>query len=354
MLDNKEKIRQFDAQNMLGSLELLGKQIEEVLAQVKKVRLPSAYKKISNIVVLGMGGSALGAHIIKFVFHKELKVPVEIINGYTAPGFSGPKTLAIVSSYSGNTEEVLHAAQDAKNKKTKVLVICAGGKLADWAKQNKVPALVFSVNNNPCGSPRMGLGYSIFGQMALFAMAGVLRLSSAEIKKVLQTAAKYNALFGVNNSTEKNQAKQLAEKLREKSIWFGASEHLAGNAHAAANQFNENAKRFSGYFLLPEMNHHLMEGMIYPGSNSQTIKFMFLESGLYDKRIAKRYAITKQVLDKSKIEYSSYVCQEKTRLLQACETLVLSGYLSFYSAILQGIDPTAIPFVDFFKAQLKK
>lgn len=369
MLDNKDKIKQLDTKQMLKSIELLGKQIEEVWAQAKKMRLPAAYKKINNIVVLGMGGSALGAHIIKSLFFKELKMPIEIINGYTAPGFGGPKTLAIVSSYSGNTEEVLSAAEDAKKKKAKILVICAGGKLADWAKKrrasmdgvrhdfvksNKIPALIFTVNNNPCGSPRMGLGYSIFGQLALFAMVGALKLSSAEIKNVLAVIAKYNTLFGVKNITEKNPAKQLAEKLHDKSVWWGASEHLAGNAHAAANQFNENAKRFSGYFILPEMNHHLMEGMLFPDSNSQTVKFVFLESALYDSRVAKRYEITKQILDKNKIEHTSYLCQEKSRLAQVCEILILSGYVSFYSAILQGIDPTAIPFVDFFKAQLKK
>jgi hypothetical protein len=29
-------------------------------------------------------------------------------------------------------------------------------------------------------------------------------------------------------------------------------------------------------------------------------------------------------------------------------------FASYYSALLEGIDPTAIPVVDFFKTQLKK
>ena len=354
MLDDTQKIKQLDSKNMLGSIQLLGKQIEEILAQAKKVKVPTAYKKVNNIVVLGMGGSALGAHLIKSVFLDSLKIPVEIVNGYQTPGFVNEKSLVIASSYSGSTEEIVSAVADAKKKKAKIMVICSGGKLADWSKQNKVPALIFSTNNNPCGSPRMGLGYSIFGQIALLANVGLLKLSPVEIKNVLQTISKFNSLFGTDNPEVKNPAKQLATSLFDKSVWCLASEHLSGNAHIAANQMNENAKRFGGYFVVPEMNHHLMEGMPYPESNKNDIKFVLLESQLYDKRVQKRYEITKQVLANKKIQFTSYSCQETKRLLQACEVLVLGSYVSFYSAMLQGIDPTAIPLVDFFKTQLKK
>jgi glucose/mannose-6-phosphate isomerase len=129
---------------------------------------------------------------------------------------------------------------------------------------------------------------------------------------------------------------------------------LAGNAHAAANQMDENAKRFAGYYLIPELNHHLMEGMLYPKSNKKDIIFVLFESGLYHKRVQKRFAVTKKVLDKNKIKYLSYQCGSTDKLLQAGEVLVLSSYVSFYSAILEGIDPTAIPYVDFFKEELKK
>ena len=354
MLDNKIKIAQLDSKNMLGSIQLLGKQIEEVLAQAKKVKIPATYKKVNNLVVLGMGGSALGAHFIKSVFLENLKMPVEIVNGYFAPEFVSKNSLVIAFSYSGSTEEIISAVADAKKKKAKILVIASGGKLADWAKQKNIPALIFTANNNPCGSPRMGLGYSIFGQIALLTNAGILKVSSTETKNVLQTILKYNSLFGVDNLEEKNPAKQLATSLLGKSVWYAASEHLAGNAHIAANQMNENAKRFGGFFIVPEMNHHLMEGTPYPESNKNDIKFVLLESKLYDKRVQKRYEITKQVLDNKKIQFTSYQCQESKKLSQACEVLVLGSYVSFYSAMLQGIDPTAIPLVDFFKAELQK
>lgn len=220
MLDDKAKIIQLDSKNMLGSIHLLGEQIEEVLAIAKQVKIPASYKKINSIVVLGMGGSALGAHLIKSIFLETLKIPVEIVNGYLAPEFVNKNSLVIASSYSGSTEEIVSSAADAKKKQAKIIVISSGGKLADWAKQNKIPALIFTTNNNPCGSPRMGLGYSIFGQIALLANAGVLKFSPAEIKNCLQTIAKYNYLFGADNPEEKNPAKQLATSLAGKSVWY--------------------------------------------------------------------------------------------------------------------------------------
>ncbi len=352
MLDNLEKIKQLDSKNMRGSIESLGKQIESVWKEAAQVKLPASYKKVKNIVVLGMGGSALGSHVIQTLYKSKLKIALEIIGHYHVPATLTKDTLVIASSYSGTTEEVLNSAKEALKKKAKIIVLTSGGELAQWAKKNKIPALVFSTSNNPCGSPRMGQGYMIFGQVALLSRLGLI--PNINLKKVLEAVSRYLTFCGFAVPVEKNTAKQFAEKLMGKSIWYVASEHLIGNAHVGANQCNENPKRFGGYFVIPELNHHLMEGMLFPESNKNNLTFVLLESALYDPRIQKRYQITKNILDKNNITWLSFQCQEKDPLFQVCEVLVLTAYISFYSAMLQGTDPTAIPFVDFFKAQLKQ
>jgi glucose/mannose-6-phosphate isomerase len=352
MLDNQSKIAQLDSKNMRGSIESFGKQIESVWKEAETVKLPASYKKVKNIVVLGMGGSALGSHVIQVLFRNTLKVPLEIIGHYHVPATVTKDSLVIASSYSGTTEEIISSAKEALKKKAKIVVLTAGGVLAEWAKQHKLPVLVFSTGDNPCGSPRMGQGYMIFGQVALFSRLGLI--PKITLKKILETISRQQLSFGITVPTEKNQAKQFAQKLLDKTVWYVASEHLSGNAHVAANQLNENAKRFGGYFIVPEMNHHLLEGMVFPESNKNNLAFVLLESNLYDKRVQKRYEITRNILEKNNIARLSYVCLEKDLILQACELLVFTAYVSFYSAMLQGIDPTAIPVVDFFKAQLKK
>ena len=354
ILDDKKEVRKLDSKNMLASIELLGNQAKDAWNAGKKIKISPAYKKIRGIVVMGMGGSTLGAHLLKSVFGKNIKCSFEIINDYSLPGYVGPESLVIASSYSGNTEESLAAAQDALRKKAKVVVIAAGGKLAEWVKKNNLPALIFSTDNNPCGSPRMGLGYSVFGIAAILVRAGIIKISEKDLCNLIGRIAQLDKKFGIDLPLAQNLAKQSAGQITSRSVWFVGSAHLIGNAHIAANQMNENAKRFAGYFVIPEMNHHLLEGMLYPESNKNDMVFVLFQSGLYNKKIQKRFAITGEVLKKNNIKYLVYNCQEKSALAQSVEVLVFSSYLSYYSAILQGIDPTAIPFVDFFKQRLKK
>lgn len=354
ILDNFLEIKKLDSKNMLGSLELLPEQVAEVMTGAEKIKVPAAYKKIKNVAVVGMGGSALGTHLIKAVYADELRVGVEIVNDYRLPAFVDKDTLVILSSYSGTTEEVLVAGAEAKKRKAKIAVIAGGGELAQWARANKYPALIFTANNNPCGSPRMGLGYSIAGQLFLFAKLRLLKFTAVEALALIEVLKRAEERLGVKNPTALNLAKQAAEKFVGGTVWFAAARHLSGNAHIAANQLNENAKRFGGYFLAPELNHHLMEGLLYPLNNKDNLLFVLLESDLYDGKIAKRLVVTKEILAKNGIKFLSYRPQEKDRLAQALEILLWGSFASFYSAILTGIDPTAIPFVDYFKAQLKK
>lgn len=351
ILDSIESIKKLDSQNMLGSLMKLADQIDQIASEIKQLKLPASYKKTKKIVFFGMGGSALGAHCISSIFKSELKVPVEIVNGYDAPGTVNKDTLVIVVSYSGGTEETLSALRAAKQRGAKLVVVTSGGELAIISKKNKIPALVFETENNPCGSPRMGLGYTTFGPLLILGRLGFLKISFKDIDGIIRAARRYQDLFGPNSNDRENPAKELVKKMLGDSMWYVGAEHLAGNVHVAANQLNENAKRFGGYFLIPELNHHLLEGLSFPEAGPGT--FFFIESNLYGTRVQKRFVVTKEILKKHNINFLTYQCVEKTRLLQSLEVLVLGSYLSFYLAILEGIDPTAIPTVNFLKDALK-
>lgn len=339
---------------MQGSIERLSNQILESGQSAKTLKLPKSYRSIQNIVVFGMGGSALGAHVARSVFSEYLKIPLHIVNNYEAPSFVNSKTLAICSSYSGNTEETISAFLSAKNKGAKIVVVAAGGKLQQLARTSNIPSLIFTTNNNPCGSPRMGLGYSIISMAMILAKARLITFSTGEISKLASIVQSIDRKFRQSSTGPKNLAKKLSAETSGRSVWFCGSGFLSGNAHIAANQMNENAKRFAGYFILPEMNHHLLEGLVQPKENKKNLMFVFFESKLYPDKIRSRIEITKSVLKRIGIRNASVNLTEKTKMGQVMEALVFSSYFSFYSAVLELIDPTAIPFVDYFKAALKK
>lgn len=354
ILDSRSDIQKLDSKNMLGSLEQLANQVQSILQESNTIQIPNSYKQCRSIVIAGMGGSTLGSHIIKSVFYEELAIPCEIVNGYKLPAYVNEETFVLISSYSGTTEEALACFEQALEKKSCVMVITSGGVLQEQARKKSVPAFIFFTKHNPCGSPRMGLGYSIVGQMILLGKIGFISFSEKDAQEIVEVLQKYETLYGADNETTKNIAKQIAQDLVQKSVWFVGSEHLVGSAHVGANQINENAKRFAGYFVIPELNHHLLEGMMFPKTNQDTLAVVLLQSALYDKRIKKRYEITEHILKKNNILHTSYVLQEKTFLAQVAEALVFTSYVSYYSALLENIDPTAIPFVDYFKEQLRK
>lgn len=339
ILDNDAKIKQLDSRQVLKSIKQLDEQYKQAWSEVNKITLPPHYKKTKNIVAAGMGGSTLGAHIVKAVFSQELPVPFEITNHYSLPACVNEDSLVFLLSYSGGTEETLSTAEQALNKKAKVIIVTTGGKLAELAQKNHCPAYIFNPTHNPSGQPRLGIGYLLTAMLAF--------LNKAELIKVPPKS-------GPSPLEEKEirQAKQFALALQNKEVVLVGSEHLAGNLHAFANQINENAKQFAHFFLLPEMNHHLMEGLSFPKENKKQLKFFFFESGLFHPRVLARYPLTREVLKKQHIESMVWRAKTKTRLDQAWKMLALGGLTSFYLAILNKIDPSKIPWVDYFKKKL--
>jgi len=353
-LDNIKKIKELDTVNVLGSIEKLGGQFKQAWEETKKINFSENYKNAKNLIMVGMGGSALGPHIIKNLYTHELVVPFEIINNYHLPNYAGSDTFCVLSSYSGTTEEILHAGKEATERQALIAGITVGGNLAIFLKDHDFPSYIFEPKNNPSDQPRMGLGYSIAGILGMLNQAGFLNIEDSEMSEAIKTLEKANEKYGADIPTKKNLAKQIAEKLKNKIIILIASEFLAGNTHTMANQINESAKQFACSFELPEINHHLMEGLKLPESNSKNFKFLFFKSKLYSHRVLERYPITEKVIGQNNIEYLEFVPESESKLAQALETLVFGSYIGFYLAMLNGINPSEIPFVKFFKEELKK
>lgn len=352
-LDDLNFIKTLDKSNVVESINLLDKQCLQVKEEIKKIKLPVGYKKVTSIVVNGMGGSALGSHIIRSLYADGLKIPLRIIHSYELPASVDSKTLFLASSYSGNTEEIIPTIKAALKKKAKVLIVAGGGELAKIKAQHKIPGYIFEPKYNPCNQPRMGLGYSILSQWLLFAKLGLIKFDDKQFEKIIGTIRTSINQFGLEQQTPDNPAKLAAEKLVGKIPVVVSAEFLSGNAHTLANQFNENSKNFAVYYLISEMNHHLLEGLAHPQTNQMNLMFLFLESRLFYERNQKRFSITKEILSKNQVGFSSYLLKSDDKFCQSFEFLVFGSFLSLYLAILNNVNPSLIPWVDYFKEQLK-
>ncbi len=352
-IDSREEIKKLDKSNVLGSIEALPDQIQDAWTKASQIKLPADYSQVNNVVVMGMGGSALSTHIIKHLYKKDLQLPLEVYNHYEIPGYVNQDSLVILFSYSGNTEEVLEAAVEASLKTKKILVITSGGKLKAFAQRQNFPIYLIDPIYNPSNQPRMAIGYTVFGQLALFKTLGFINLETSQVEKLVQRL-KDTAFKLAPEDKENNTAKYLAYAAFQKIIVLVSAEHLRGAAHVFNNQLNENAKNLTIELALPEMNHHYMEALPFPKQTKENVIFFFFQSKLYHPRVQVRVPLTNQVAEQEGYPTEIISATAPTKLEQVFEIIQLGAYTNFYLAMLHGIDPAPIPKVDFFKAQLAK
>ncbi len=344
-LNDQDAIKKLDPKDVYDSTGMFADQCSYIWELSKSVAFDEKYKKAKEILICGMGGSAYGAYVVPNLFKEELTVSVINNNDYTLPGYINKNSLVILSSYSGTTEEVLSAGKYALEKGLYVVTLTGGGKLAEMGKTDNFPALVFDQKFNPSGQPRLGTGYMVFGTIAMLTRLGYLSITDEDVKKEIDTLKR-------NAAQIKAKAKELAQKVYGYIPVIFSAEHLTGNIHIMRNQFNETAKSFSSYSELPELNHHLMEGLKNP--QDKKLKIFFINSELYSDKLKKRLALTKDVVGKNNIEWIEYQPISQTEMGQMLEVLSLGGYVTFYLAILYEQDPSLIPWVDYFKEQLTK
>ena len=352
-LDNVEEIKSLDKSGVWRSIEALPQQCQQAWEETHGLNLPADYSQVSEIVVAGMGGSGLSADVISSLFKDKLKVPLLVERSYSLPDFADQNTLVIVSSYSGTTEETLSCLKDAQARGCKLLGITTGGTLAELMKTQSIPGYIFNPTHNPAGRPRLAIGYSVFGQIGLLAKLGLIDLPTAILPQMISTMNQFIAEYKLQVPTPTNQAKKLASQLTGKIPVLVTAEHLTGVAHVFNNLLNESAKNFSIHVVIPELNHHLLDGLNFPQNNSQTLVFLLFNSSLYPQSIQHRFAITEEVIQKNQLLSMAINLQSSTIYAQAAEFLVLGSYVNYYLAILNGIDPAPVPWVDYLKNKLK-
>lgn len=353
ILDSRQEIATLDKSNMLGSIESLGKQIRHAWDDTQSLSFTPS-DQIRNVVVAGMGGSALGADVIKRLFKEILTVPFDYVNSYTLPGYVNQNTLVILASYSGTTEEVLACSEQAEQAKCQIMVIAAGGDLERLALQKGYTYYKIDPVYNPCNQPRMAINYSVFGLIGLLSTASILKLEEQDIEAVIAATEQVIKENTVEVVGDENPAKALAFTMMDRKPFLVGAEFLEGATHVAANQHNENAKALVDYKVVPEINHHLMEGLRFPKSNISYNVFIFITSQLYDPKVQIRMGVTQKIVEQQEIDTLSIPLRAKTKIEQVFELITLFAFSSFYLSMLEGIDPSPIPFVDQFKEELKR
>jgi glucose/mannose-6-phosphate isomerase len=348
-LDDRQAIRRLDPDNMLDRIRELPEQCLAAWTQSQMLTLPPEYDSVDHVTVVGMGGSAIGGALLKGLVADECHVPISMVRSYTLPAFvQGPDNLVIASSYSGNTEETLSCFEQARARDARVLVITTGGKLARLAREGGAPVVQFDYESQP----RAAIGYSLTLLLGVSHQLGLVRDYSADVTESAQVMETWQQQIDIGVPEVRNTAKQLARKIEGSlPVAYGAG-FLAAVANRWKTQFNENAKHWAFFEVLPELNHNAVVGLGIPEAIRDTSVGLLLRSSRDSQRIRERWDVTREVLSREGVSAEEIYGHGDTTLAQMLSLIHFGDYVSFYVAMLNEVDPTPVETIAFLKQRL--
>lgn len=341
MLDDLKIIHHRDKSDALGVAAKQSQQLQHDFSAVA-----AAGSDFTNVVVGGMGGSALAAKLVAHVY--KLPVPFEIVQEYSIPEYVNKSTLFIASSYSGNTEEALAMLERAEARGATVVVIAAGGALAKIAKDKDYPLYKL-----PAGiQPRMAVFYNFAALTQLFVTNGLIPEESvAELREATDWLEEKTRTWLPDIATSKNEAKQIAQDCIGLSPVIYGGPVLYPVAYKWKIDFNENAKNVAWCNQFPEFNHNEFIGWSsHPVDKPYRI--IFLHSSFDQDHVAKRFDVTEKLLSGKWPHPTEVTAVGDTRLRQVLWTSMLGDFVSIYTALLNNVDPTPVALVEKLKSEL--
>ncbi len=338
-------------EKMRDYLQGLPDQFSEMLKL--KINLPSRYRKnYSNILVSGLGGSAIGGDILRSYSAAKVSIPLVVNRDYDIPAFVGRQSLVLVVSYSGNTEETISAYLQARASGADIIVISSGGKLSALAREddNMVVEL-------PGGlSPRAATGY-LFSPLALvLEEIGLLSGASADLMETVQVLTALREEISPDIEYSNNLAKQIAGEMKGRIpvIWGSSSHSSEVAALRWKAQINENAKSPAYYNVFPELNHNETVGFEEPADLISQLTIIILRDPADHARVKKRMEISKEIIRERVAKVMEVEARGLSFLAKFYSLAYVGDYASFYLALEYGINPTPVKVIDFLKAELAK
>jgi len=336
---------------MLNLLLNFPKQIEEAKVIGEKIDF-SIKATFNKVVFCGLGGSAIGADLIRSYILGECKIPIIVNRDYTLPAFVDKETLLIVSSYSGNTEETLSAYREGIKRGAKIVAITSNGELKKLAGKDGFPYIIIP-GTLP---PRCALGYSSIPTIVLFSKLGLIGDKEKEIDEVIQVLSELrDKALSPQIDEDKNIAKRIANALLNKyAVIYGANQHIDAVVTRWRGQLAENAKTVSSTHVFPEMNHNEIVGWKYPKNLMKDLAVLILKDRGDHPRVQKRMDISKTIIAKEGVKIIEVDSQGDKLLSRIFSLIYIGDFISFYLAILNNIDPTPVDNVLYLKKELAK
>ena len=342
--------KNFDKENMFESIWNFPENIKDALEIGDSIKLKNKYDNIQNIVIAGMGGSAIGGDVVSVLEKLNINVPFMVCRDYTLPKWVNKNSLVICSSYSGNTEETLSALNQSLDQDASIYGITTGGTLLKKLKEYKKDFITI-----PTGlQPRAALAYSFIPIIKLLEKLSILE-SDLElwIKSSIKTLENNRVIYSIEN--DDNPVYRLARNIYKKiPIIYSDNSTMGINAVRLKGQINENGKMLAYCNEIPELNHNEIVGW---QNNSEIFKdlcVVWLEDSNDNKRSKIRKQITESILNEVKINQYSIQMVGDSFQERFVNMIHYGDWLSFWCAILHKTDPSPVEKIIRLKNELSR
>ena len=297
---------------------------------------------INKVYVAGLGGSGIGADFVKAFISNDSPVPYLVGKGYSLPQYVDENTLAICSSYSGNTEETLAAYKQMKNTGAKIVIISSGGQLIEEAKQNDLDYIQVP---GDWPSPRACLGYSIVQQLFVLFKLGFI---DGSFQTQIKSAAD---LLLFDQDYIKKSARQVAERIHTKVPIIYSTDRIEPIAVRLRQQINENAKMLCWHHVIPEMNHNELVGWTEKHADKAVI---YLRNQDDLKRNQVRININQDIISKYTDTIIEIYSKGNSLIEKSMYLVHLGDWISWYLSEHKSVDAIEIGVIDYLKSELEK
>lgn len=301
--------------------------------------------KFSNIVVSGLGGSAISGDLIGNFLKDELSLPYFVNRNYTLPRFADSSTLLVISSYSGNTEETISVLQEGIEKKCPIVCLSTGGKVGEIAQQKKIPLVGMTAGFQP----RYSLGLSFFSLLKIFIQLGLVPPQDTVVEKIQNLWKEKGKEYSSENNIAANCAEQLIGFI---PVIYSAADLTSAAGYRFKCQLNENSKLHAFHHVIPELNHNEIIGWESFNSNQFNAKLINILDESYHPQVKKRFEITTELAAKKGLEFMNIESEEDDFKVRLMDLIYLFDWISYYTAVLRGFDPSEIDNIHTLKERL--
>ncbi len=338
-LDDQNIYAALDPSRLGERIAALPGQCGEAWQQISQAELPGFPQPQNQVVICGMGGSAIAGDLAADLAQAQGGLPITVVRDFRLPFKPDSRTLVITCSYSGETRETLSLFQEAVKAGSAVVAITSGGTLAGLATESRAPVLPVATK----GEPRNAVGYNLMLLLGLLNRLGLVETRESDVQSAIEAARQHVARIEPDRPAESNTAKQIALELHGKVPLIYGGGFFRGMARRWKTQFNENAKVWAFFETIPESLHNSVEAYPEWADSGLPLTALILQPNTAPEGSSGHYEVLAELLRRHTVPHRVLMGGDGSQLVQLLNMLVLGDYVSYYLAMLKGVDPSETP-----------